>query len=645
MTGRLWVSFVAVVTAAVGRGAPVAADEPRTAAHGAPTRTDSERPEATPRGHAPRESRGDLPGSTEVEFRAGAVDIDAEQKAFFLKDDVEVVVDRYRLSADQLSLKRGQYGLEVEGEGWVAFCRCDSAPVTFGFSSAIVAPPTDLLLTDPTVRVAGVPVCWSPYLWLRSPRRPGFLAPSVAWRGPDGLLVGSGLHWPMGRDEQGAPKSELDLRAAGYAEGGFELQGALATRTTSTRLRWDWLELSLLDAQSHGVVPAEGEVRGAWRLDVLRGARALEAAGDLAAVAKPYDRVRATLGVVGDHGALGWGLRALGGRGAAWNEFRSAGPWFSASAGRQIGRGLAADGTLAGGAVRAASGDESLWSVGTGVGGTVHGGGVQFEWRSGGRGVLHLTETASGFGATAGALARVAAPLVRDWGSPESPLWHWVEPFAVGVTDQSGGHDARGLLKANALVGTRFAGVGLRNALESRRTREAVELTTVAGRMWQGQANPENVAAVRVRAQSDFFAASTEAVSQRPEVRLAEVSLRNAVRLGLRDGIHLTGWVDGSRGTEFLDMRRLTDAPWEVGGGTWYPGEGWSSGASLVIPWAKWLVSSVGGAVDIREREMLAANADIAYRHPCGCLAVLAEAQRRLGRPGYDASIAVDLMP
>ena len=125
---------------------------------------DGEQPDPPPKGQ-----------SYWVDFTAGRVVLDGNMRELELADHVCVIVDRYRLTSEHLKLRRGPRGVEVEGEGSVALCPCDTAPVTLGFSAATVAPPTDLLVESPTVRVDGVPVFWMPYLWLRSPDRAGLL--------------------------------------------------------------------------------------------------------------------------------------------------------------------------------------------------------------------------------------------------------------------------------------------------------------------------------------------------------------------------------------------------------------------------------------------------------------------------------------
>src|SRR6478609_707295 len=113
-----------------------------------------------------------------VDFSARHLDVDAELGELSLSGDVEVTVGRYRLGGDRVRLKRGPRGIGVEGGGDIAFCSCDDPPVTLGYGSVIIAPPSDVLVKHAVLRVHDVPVLWLPYLWLRSPDRLALMFPS-----------------------------------------------------------------------------------------------------------------------------------------------------------------------------------------------------------------------------------------------------------------------------------------------------------------------------------------------------------------------------------------------------------------------------------------------------------------------------------
>src|SRR5690606_14881423 len=68
-------------------------------------------PPAQARSHSPPLDEGEYA----VDFSAGRVDVDARLNELELADDVVVVVDRYRLTADRLRLRRSERGIVVDG--------------------------------------------------------------------------------------------------------------------------------------------------------------------------------------------------------------------------------------------------------------------------------------------------------------------------------------------------------------------------------------------------------------------------------------------------------------------------------------------------------------------------------------------------
>jgi hypothetical protein len=222
-------------------------------------------------------------GEPLVQFRADRLELDPELSRLSLQGHVFVAVDRIRLRSDRLSLRETNGAVIVEGSGRVALCGCADPPVTFGFAGATVRPPGDLVLSQPTVRVGGVPVLWLPVLWLRSPERVGLLPLVVAWRGADGLLLGSGVHVPAG-------DGSVDLSGAGYVEGGADVEARVRTARTSSVVRWDrrGSDFFTVDLRGSGLAPGGGSV--SWSADALRGPRALGGPSLLEVVALRDDR-------------------------------------------------------------------------------------------------------------------------------------------------------------------------------------------------------------------------------------------------------------------------------------------------------------------------------------------------------------------
>ena len=256
-----------------------------------------------------------------VDFEADTVEANGELTKIVLHGNVVVMVDRYRLEGDHLRLNRGPRGLVIDGKGRVAFCPCPNPPVSFGFRSAVLAPPTDLVLKHPTVRLGSVPVFWLPYLWLRSPARVALLPPRLAWRGGDGFLAGAGVHLPFSN-----ARSSLDVTGSGYVKGGVELDTRLTTPTTTTRVRWDHLRESLLALDARGSTEPVAGSTFAWSADAVRGPRGLAATILLEDAARRYDRVEFAGGNGGHAGLISVGFRGDAPRGGALDDLGVLGP-------------------------------------------------------------------------------------------------------------------------------------------------------------------------------------------------------------------------------------------------------------------------------------------------------------------------------
>jgi hypothetical protein len=103
--------------------------------------------------------------------------------------------------------------------------------------------------------------------------------------------------------------------------------------------------------------------------------------------------------------------------------------------------------------------------------------------------------------------------------------------------------------------------------------------------------------------------------------------------------------VEGRSGPSASRARWLDPDVWDAPWTGWYSLSGWSAGVDLVVPWTAWLAASVSVDHDLSADRWLGQRSSVAYRHPCGCLAVVGEVGRRLGREGIDASFTLDLVP
>ena len=137
----------------------------------------------------------DVDGPTEADLalapdgsmraRADSVTLDPRGRSLELVGDVRVDAAPFHLRSARIRLSRSSLGVEVDGHGRLAFCPCLGTPVTVEFDRAIVAPPGDLVLTHPRLRVYDVPIVALPYFWFRSERKWGVLPPDIEPRAAD----------------------------------------------------------------------------------------------------------------------------------------------------------------------------------------------------------------------------------------------------------------------------------------------------------------------------------------------------------------------------------------------------------------------------------------------------------------------------
>ncbi len=597
--------------------------------------TPSDDPPALPEGpEAPP-----APPRYRVDFRAGRVEVDPKLQKLELADEVEVVVGRYRLESERLRVERTSRGVLVDGAGRLALCPCPDAPVTIGFRAATLAPPTDVLIEQPTLYLGDVPVLWLPYLWLRSSDRLGLLPPKVAWRADGGLLLGSGVHAPLGA------RSTLGLRAAGYLRGGAQVEARLSTPRSETEVRWDHYRQSLLGLDSRASLRGPGAARVNWDVDAIRGPRGRRGLLELEPAARRYDRLAVAAVLARAPVTLGLGARALDARAEPVTELGVAGPFVSLGAGAALG----SSGNLAGltrvQSLSDADGftesrvDQDLELSLAEVVGPLS---LAITARQRSRSRILPDDTS--LAAWGGAGARVALPLVRSFGA-ERPFVHLVEPDAeLGLLLAS--QAAPGALRVLPEGAAAGAFAGARTALGRRGSRSAAELRLAAGAITEvgdpGALDPDLAVKGHVLAADELVAARLDA-GVVPDA--ASLVLISRVRLGRADGLHLAAHAEGSLGGEPLLSRFVDSDRWDAPLLGWFDRPGWSGGGGVVVPWTEWLASTAATEWDLSAGRWLSIRGGTGYRHPCGCLGVVAWAGQRLGRDGVDAWVSLNLLP
>ncbi len=581
----------------------------------------------------------------QVDFRAEHVELAPDSGALELRGGVVVRVDRFQLAGPALRLNRSARGVHVEGDGHLSFCACAKPAVAFGFQRADLAPPTDVLLENATLRWFGLPVFWSPYLWLRSKDRPGLTPPSVAYRSTEGVVLSSGLHLPSA--VSGAGRSAFDLRWTAYSHGGFRLESAWGNAWGRSLLAIDYLERTGLTLQSE---QASGGRDGSWfaeRIDWMRGRRTLQASNSVEQVARAADRVR--LGVVRARQAVfGIGFASDAPRGGPLDQLGWFGPEFALASGGAWGRSA-----HYGVGIGSRTAQSTLW-------GPLFLGNLQAEGQASlllgplraalavvEQGRLLVTRDTRAAELGSELRAHLGAPLFRRFGA----LLHTLEPSfeaALQFEEHSqlpaaSAEDAelRGLLAE--LGRAPASGSVLLGRLDT-------ALGSASAGDWEaslglGVTGARDTAVAVAAARSRWaFRRALVAVDTRwvPSVRALDASLRWA--LGTLESARLALELFAATGDSGL-ARRIW---WEDG---FAPRDGWldrsgtSGSARIGVPWGVGLDTEVGTHFDWITPRWLASFARVAYRHPCRCVSLTALGSRRVGRAGVDVGLEVSVFP
>ena len=573
-----------------------------------------------------------------VDFSAKHLDVDAELGELSLSGDAVVTVGRYRLGGEHVRLKRGPRGIGVEGGGDIAFCSCDDPPVTLGYSSVTIAPPSDVLIKHAVLRMGTVPLFWLPYLWLRSPDRLGLIFPSVEWRGDDGLLLGSGVHVPFDSNQGRPAARSLDIGGFGYTTGGARVDARLFTPQSTSQVRWDYRDGTALTVDAHAAVSGRTAAVWAYDADASLGSRGRTALSSLEAAARRYDHAR--LGVASTGNVLfGVGVGADTARGALLLDPVNVGPFALVSTGGALGDrtsyalDLGAVSALRAGERRTDNAEtrglergslESALPLGPALARV-----GAFE-----QGELLSVPAQAVSKLRAGAGMTLALPLIRRFGAAS----HLVSPELLGRVERQY-WDGAG---ANRLTTTG----GVTTAWGSGPRGSAARLRVAGG--WTGTPDAlESVAVASLSGDARLVGLRVTGVGQ-PTARAAEATAR--LRLGARGGTALVGYAEAR--TAVAPALAPAEANGEVlpsfqqlGA---YDRQGLTTGAELTLALMSVLQIGAGADADPAasgDGKLLAVRSFARYRHGCGCVAVAAFGSARHGRAGFDAGLSLDLMP
>ncbi|MBI5533248.1 MAG: hypothetical protein HY898_11055 [Deltaproteobacteria bacterium] len=587
---------------------------------------------------------GDSPDR--VDFRADRATLDPDRGTVELTGQVRATCGRYRLAADRLRIDASAEQVEVTGPASVVLCPCADAPVSVGFESATIRPPSDLVLKSPRLKLGDTTVLVLPAAWLRGPDQVGLLPPRIAWRGADGLLLGPGFHLPWPEDPAGL--ASLDVYLSGYVKGGAELTADLRTSRTSSRLRLDRMHGDLAEVLSSG---AAGQGAGvvSWSANLARGDRATRGLIELESAARRYDELRAQVA------ARPFGSLALATGVEVWAARPSQGalafgPMASASAGGSIAtigawdiglstRVLSEPGGSATQLSRAAAGAELDATAGP----------VALSWmtRSSAAALVVDDRDVSDLAALTG--VRGALPLSRRYGPSEHSPVHAIEPFVQATATAARSSWAAWLaadrVPALAMGQHWISSGGFRTTLGPAGGAAWLDAEIAAGAVgqWQQRA-PAPAVLGQLTLDTHVLGLKSQGAGLRENQRMQGVILARA-RIGAARSVHLAPRIAHRGDLDPMTARALTSADPYAIGGTWLDRAGTSVGADAVVPVGRGYRLFGGADADATDRTWLGSRGGVMYEHPCGCLAATAWVGQRLGREGVDGWLALDLAP
>jgi hypothetical protein len=583
-----------------------------------------------------------------VAFSADHVRLDVHAGALGVDGHVRVEEPPFYFASDALELKRVPIGVELRGDGRLEFCRCLGTPIAVRFTGATVAPPHDAILRNPVLEIFGVPVAWLPVFWLRSPGRVGLLPPDVAWRGRDGLFVGDGFHLPWA---QGDREHGLDLRGGGYVDGGVVVDGVLRTTTSSTHVRWDRLRaddgvtLDTFGATSPSDAASKEWL--AWDAHALLGARAVQATTDVEVAARRVDRAQVEAAWRGGGWTFGTGFRAAAQQGGSLRDLGSGRPVVIARRADGLGRLGSYDLTVEGGQIAGEGQGAVTFARGTtGVLATHRIGPFGISGALNAYGDVAQAVARSGWDGTVQARGRVALPLERPYPSDDDhdPWTHRTEPrleaavLATHTEDILADPPGPGTEGPTGAAWT--AAAGWSNLVGRTGSRDAADVDVAGGVVGGAKVRP----ALRARASVGQTWATLRADFARVmwPASAAGGALVAYGRVGPAGGLHLSAQVAERDGIDPIVARMLVSPSLEPES-RFLASPGWTGGAWMGIPLGPRITARGGADIDLDAPALVDASAALEFHDPCNCVVLRAAGAHRVGRPGVDVWIAVDV--
>jgi hypothetical protein len=571
------------------------------------------------------------------------MEIDGSFNRFLLSNGAKLSAHRYQVTCDEMTLERTPRGLMVDGAGIVAFCPCPNPPLTVGFSSAMVAPPTDLILRNARFRAYGVPVFWLPWFWVRSPNRAGMMSPRLSYRGDDGIFIGTGFHIPFSKKVEPSPEY-LDISLGSYLTSGVDVGTQLVTANTVTNLRWDYRKRGLVEFDATGHRALNDTTSLAWHTETIRGERARTGYVSFEAASRAYDHGNVSVLHSNGEQLLSFGVQNVAMRGSALRDVGLWGPSVRMGIGSAIGEvGQVDTSTAVYGLTSNTSGEFDALAI--------QGASLRFDARPGPfawKTVFHengligtggLSQMNEG---SSGGESRLSLPLVRSFGVGPSRWAHWFEPEALSTVAWQRADNEAGRGRYESI---RTAQIGVLNVFGRPRSSSATSLLLRGGWVVQGD-EPSQALVARWLSSGQWLALGGSVGTVTPWERRDRAWMSTLrARFGRLDRVAVSANLEGRSVVEPTAVRWLMDdgfTPWLS---RWYSRPGWTTGTQLDVGLLDQVAAVAGISVDLEKEKLLAHRMGVAYRHPCGCLAASTMTGWRVGRGGWDVTLLLDLMP
>jgi len=252
---------------------------------------------------------------------------------------------------------------------------------------------------------------------------------------------------------------------------------------------------------------------------------------------------------------------------------------------------------------------------------------------------------ADGYDAGASARGVLSVPFGRAYGAGDGtdPWLHRVDPRLAVSALVARGDELLGYLPTlGAVRGAAWtAGTGIATSVGRWGKRDGLEAEGDVGVVG---ASSDVLPVIRWRAAANASLVGLGGEGAHVLGAGSGTALTARARVGRIDGLKVALLASGRDGVDPIVARALTDAPLEPSSGM-LAADGWTGGARASIPLGPYVTTQAGADADLTRATLLAVRGAVELRERCRCVAVRAIAMARVGRPGVDVWVTIDLAP